>query len=65
MINVPDAVMILAMTETKKFVLIRQFRPALKKYTLEVPAAIVRPFLSSNFAIIPQFLVLGRFFNQI
>ncbi len=27
--------------------------------------AIVRPLLSSNFAIIPQFLVLGRFFNQI
>ncbi len=26
---------------------------------------IVRPLLSSNFAIIPQFLVLGRFFNQI
>ena len=32
---------------------------------VDVCMTIVRPLLSSNFAIIPQFLVLGRFFNQI
>ncbi len=34
-------------------------------FNMGVAYPIVRPLLSSNFAIIPQFLVLGRFFNQI
>jgi ADP-ribose pyrophosphatase len=37
-IGIPDGVMILAMTEAEEFVMVRQFRPALNKYTLEVPA---------------------------
>ena len=32
---------------------------------LPVHKAIVQSLLSSNFAVIPQFLVKGRFFNQI
>ena len=37
-INSPDSVIILAMTETDKIILVKQFRPALKQHTLELPS---------------------------
>lgn len=40
-ICIPDGVMILAMTEAEEFVLVRQFRPVLGKYTLEMPAGYI------------------------
>ena len=36
-INSPDGVIILAVTETDKIILVKQFRPALNQYTLEFP----------------------------
>lgn len=37
-INVPDSVVILALTEESKAILVRQFRPASNRDTLELPA---------------------------
>src|SRR3990167_9456271 len=36
--NVPESVLILCFTEDSKIIIVRQFRPALNKYTLELPA---------------------------
>jgi 8-oxo-dGTP pyrophosphatase MutT (NUDIX family) len=36
-INLPDGVLILALTEMNEIILVKQFRPALHKYTLELP----------------------------
>jgi ADP-ribose pyrophosphatase len=42
-INSPDGVIVLAMTRVDEIVLVRQFRPALNKYTLELPAGSIDP----------------------
>ena len=42
-LNAPDGAMILALTENSEMVLIRQFRPALNEYTLEMPSGMVQP----------------------
>jgi ADP-ribose pyrophosphatase len=36
-INAPDGVIVLAFTEKKEIILVKQFRPALNHYTLELP----------------------------
>jgi ADP-ribose pyrophosphatase len=36
-INAPDGVIVLALTEKKEIILVKQFRPALNHYTLELP----------------------------
>lgn len=36
-INAPDGVIVLALTENKEIILVRQFRPVLNQYTLELP----------------------------
>ena len=36
-INAPHGVIVLALTENKEIILIKQFRPALNQYTLELP----------------------------
>jgi ADP-ribose pyrophosphatase len=36
-INLADGVLILALTEMNEIILVKQFRPALNKYTLELP----------------------------
>ena len=53
-INIPDGVMILAMTESEEFVLVRQFRPALNQYTLEVPAGYMDGSESAEEAIVRE-----------
>jgi ADP-ribose pyrophosphatase len=40
-INLPDGVLILALTEMKEIILVKQFRPALNKYTLELPSGFI------------------------
>ena len=40
-LNSPDGVIILALTDRGEIVLIRQFRPALDEYTLELPSGAV------------------------
>lgn len=40
-INSPDGVIILAMTEDDEIILVKQFRPALKQYTLEFPSGFI------------------------
>lgn len=40
-INSPDGVLVLALTETDEIILVRQFRPALHRYTLEVPSGAI------------------------
>ena len=40
-LNSPDGVIILALTDRGEIVLVRQFRPALKEYTLELPSGAV------------------------
>ena len=40
-INCPDSVAILAMTEDSEFILVRQFRLSLNDYTLELPSGYV------------------------
>jgi ADP-ribose pyrophosphatase len=40
-VNAPDGVLILALTEESKIILVRQFRPAAGKYTLEFPSGTV------------------------
>ena len=42
-LNAPDGAMILALTGKGEMVLIRQFRPALNEYTLELPSGMVQP----------------------
>ena len=42
-INTPDGVIVLALTPSNKIVLVEQFRPALGRHTLEVPAGAVDP----------------------
>lgn len=42
-LNVPDSVVILALTPENRIVLVRQFRPAIEKYTLEMPAGCIDP----------------------
>lgn len=36
-INAPDGVIVLALTEKEEIILVKQFRPALNQYTLELP----------------------------
>lgn len=40
-INLPDGVLILALTEMKEIILVKQFRPALNKYTIELPCGTI------------------------
>ncbi len=40
-ISSPDGVIVLALTEANEIVLVRQFRPALREYTLELPSGYV------------------------
>ncbi len=42
-INAPDGVLVLALTESKEIILVKQFRPALGQHTLELPAGAVEP----------------------
>ena len=42
-INSPDGVIVLAITDQNQIILVRQFRPALSKYTLEFPAGGIDP----------------------
>ena len=42
-INAPDGVIVVALTEDREIVLVRQFRPALGRHTLELPAGAVDP----------------------
>ncbi len=37
-LNIPDGVVVLALTPEKKFILVKQYRPALRDYTLELPS---------------------------
>lgn len=37
-VNCPDGVMVLALTGDEEIILVRQFRPAISKHTLELPA---------------------------
>ena len=46
-----NGVVILTLTPEEKIVLVRQFRPALGKYTLEVPAGTVNEFESPEAAV--------------
>lgn len=40
-LNAPDSAMVLAMTDAEEIILIKQFRPALDRYTLEFPSGMV------------------------
>ena len=42
-LNSPDSVVILPLTDAREVVMVRQFRPALREWTLEVPAGGVEP----------------------
>lgn len=42
-INAPDGVIVLAVTEKNEIILVRQFRPALNQYTLELPCGSIDP----------------------
>lgn len=42
-INSPDGIIVLATTADQRIILVRQFRPALGKYTLEFPAGGIDP----------------------
>ena len=42
-INAPDGVIVLAITQDYKILLVRQWRPALKRYTIELPAGAIDP----------------------
>jgi len=42
-INAPDGVIVLAITQDDKILLVRQWRPALKRYTIELPAGAIDP----------------------
>ena len=40
-INSPDNVIMLVLTEEKEIVLVKQFRPAINQYTVELPAGVI------------------------
>lgn len=42
-VNAPDGVLVLALTESHDIILVKQFRPALGRHTLELPAGAVAP----------------------
>ena len=42
-LNAPDGAMVLAFTDADEIILIKQFRPALDRYTLELPSGMVGP----------------------
>ena len=53
-INSPDGVIILAMTEIDEIILVKQFRPALNKYTLEFPSGAINESESSQKAAVRE-----------
>ncbi|MBI3757573.1 MAG: NUDIX hydrolase [Deltaproteobacteria bacterium] len=53
-INAPDGVIVLAVTEKNKIILVRQFRPALNQYTLELPCGSIDPTESSQEAAVRE-----------
>lgn len=42
-LNAPDGVLVLALTADSRIILVRQYRPALGRHTLEIPAGAVDP----------------------
>lgn len=40
-LHIPDSIMVLAITMKREIVFVRQFRPASKQYTLELPAGMI------------------------